>query len=607
MTIRSLLLIAALPVALAAQQSGWTPAPPVAPAAPAPSPVPPVPSGASTAPTPRALVASTWAQSADEARLPRFAANFPQDPADSVYRAARTQLNRGEWRRSATLFGQVAARQPASAYAADALYWQAFALYRIGGVTELREALTALDARKSRFPRAGNAEEAEQLATRVAGALAARGDATARGRVQSQATASTAGSCDSEELSVRASALSQLMRNDPAAATPILSRVLDRRDDCSVSLRSSAVHILGRKDDAAARAKLLDVARNDPAASVRIDAIGYLAEANSDDVVATLDGIVRTETDANVQRSAVRTLGSMTNPKAKSAIRALVERTTAPERLRVEAIGSFDRRAGVSTGLGFSYSCAGDCAEVLRAEQFGQSLNALTTVPVAPAAPPAPIAPAARPAPAPRPAPTPRAMASAEARYEAEAVVAEERAAALADARAAGVRAGQRPLAYTVSGDGFGIARWDEDDRRISPEDAAWLRGVYPKLETSRLKSAAAAVLARSGDEATTNWLTQMVQREEEPAEVRASILPRLGRDLPIAQLGRLYDGASSRSMRSEIVSLLGRREEPEATDKLIEIVRTGTDPQLRRAAIGALNNKKDPRTTQLLLELIDK
>ena len=297
----------------------------------------------------------------------------------------------------------------------------------------------------------------------------------------------------------------------------------------------------------------------------------------------------------------------MTNPKAKSAIRALVERTTAPERLRVEAIGSFDRRAGVSTGLGFSYSCAGDCAEVLRAEQFGQSLNALTTVPVAPAAPPAPIAPAARPAPAPRPAPTPRAMASAEARYEAEAVVAEERAAALADARAAGVRAGQRPMAYTVSGDGFGIARWDEDDRRISPEDAAWLRGVYPKLETSRLKSAAAAVLARSGDEATTNWLTQMVQREEEPAEVRASILPRLGRDLPIAQLGRLYDGASSRSMRSEIVSLLGRREEPEATDKLIEIVRTGTDPQLRRAAIGALNNKKDPRTTQLLLELIDK
>ena len=139
MTIRSLLLIAALPFALAAQQSGWTPMPPATPVAPAPSSAPTASSGARTAPTPRALLASGWAQSADEARLPRFAADFPQDPADSVYRAARTQLNRGEWRRSATLFGQVAARQPASAYAADALYWQAFALYRIGGVTELRE------------------------------------------------------------------------------------------------------------------------------------------------------------------------------------------------------------------------------------------------------------------------------------------------------------------------------------------------------------------------------------------------------------------------------------------------------------------------------------
>lgn len=608
MSIRSLVLFALLPIALPAQQSDWTPRPPAAPLAPAAPATPASPSVARTAPTPRALVASTWGQSADESRLPRFTAEFPQDPADSVYRAARTQLNRGEWRRSATLFGQVAARQPASAYAADALYWQAFALYRIGGVTELREALSALDARKSRFPRAGNAEEADQLATRVAGALAARGDATARGRVQSQATASTAGSCDSEELSVRASALSQLMRNDPAAATPILSRVLDRRDECSIPLRSNAVHILGRKDDAAARAKLLDVARNDPAASVRIDAIGYLAEANSDEVVATLDGMVRTETDANVQRSAVRTLGGMTNPKAKSAIRALIERGGAPERLRVEAIGSFDRRAGVSTGLGFTYACGGtECTDVLRAESFGQNAYVMTPLPPVPAAPPAAVAPAPRPAPMPTPAPasSPRAMAAAEARYEAEAARAEERAAALADARASVARSGQRPVAYTFNGDG--IARWDEDERRISAEDAAWLRGVYPKLETSRLKSAAAAVLARSGDEATTTWLTQMVQREDEPADVRANILSRLGRELPIAQLGRLYDGASSRTMRSEIVSLLGRRDEPEATDKLIEIVRTGTDPQLRRAAIGALNNKKDPRTTQLLLELIDK
>lgn len=81
----------------------------------------------------------------------------------------------------------------------------------------------------------------------------------------------------------------------------------------------------------------------------------------------------------------------------------------------------------------------------------------------------------------------------------------------------------------------------------------------------------------------------------------------RLGRDLPITSLNRLYDSADNRTIRVQIVSTLGGRSEPEATDKLIEIVRRGTDPQRRRSAINALGRKKDPRTTQLLLELIDK
>lgn len=177
-------------------------------------------------------------------------------------------------------------------------------------------------------------------------------------------------------------------------------------------------------------------------------------------------------------------------------------------------------------------------------------------------------------------------------------MAAEERAIARTTARA-----------VTVDGSEFALSRWRDDvaDRRISAEDAAWLRGVYPRLESTRLKSRAALVLARADDEATSTWLMALVQREDEPADVRAAILSRLGRDLPIAQLNRLYEGASSRTMRQQVVQVLGDRPEPEATDKLIEIVRSGTDPQLRRAALSALNGKKDPRTTQLLLELIDR
>ena len=44
-----------------------------------------------------------------------------------------------------------------------------------------------------------------------------------------------------------------------------------------------------------------------------------------------------------------------------------------------------------------------------------------------------------------------------------------------------------------------------------------------------------------------------------------------------------------------------------EATDKLLDIARTGTDPDMRRYAISALSRKNDPRTKKLLLEIIDK
>ncbi len=570
------------------------------------TPLPPTPVDAPDAPPAPAAPAVAWAPLAqrglfDDFKVAEFQARFPQDPADSVYREARSLLNRGEWRRAARMFADVAGRTPQSRYAADALYWQAFSLYRIGNTADLREARTALESRKSRFPSAGSSEEAESLIARINGALASRGDAAAQAALRDQANRD-AGTCDSEELSVRASALNTLMHNDPAAAMPILAKVLDRRDECSVSLRRNAVMIIGTKGDAQQRARLNDVIARDPNMSVRSDAIGYVAQANTDAAAGTLDGIVRNDTSLTLRRSAVRALGTMSVPAAKSAIKALVERTAAPERLRLDAIQTFDRRAGFS----YAYACDGnDCTPRAMALRPGQTAYAydgqnlvplpVTPVPATPMVAPAPMAPMAPPAPV-----AVGGFATTEARAEARAAAAAQ-AAANADARAA---ARETARALTVAGQG---ARWDDEDRRISPEDAAWLRGVYPRLETTRLKTAAAAVLARATDEPTRTWLGTMVGREEEPAEVRNTILQRLGRELPIAALARLYDNASSRSARQEVVELLGQRAEPEATDKLIEIVKTGTDPQLRRAAISALNSKKDPRTTQLLLELIDK
>ena len=496
---------------------------------------------------------------------------FAQDAADSTYRAARTLLNRGEWRQAAALFGSIPRRFPQSEYRPDALYWQAFALYRIGGTTELREGLTALETRQSQFPSARNQGDATSLATRIRGALAARGDAAAAAALRTTAAQGSA-ACDEEDLSVRASALNALMRADPATAQTQLERVLARRDECSVPLRKNAVMIIAGREDAAARSRLSTVATSDPSIDVRVDAIGYLAKFPDQQTVTQLAQITRSADEERAQRAAIRALGEMEIPTARQAVRAVVENRDASERLRLEALGTFDRGGSPD----FAYEI--DCDD-----------NVCTTMPMTPVAMPgvpvppravAPAAPVATPAPAaaPRSAPAPPRAATP---------------------RPPGVAAVEAP--------GMDLALWRNSERALSADDAAWLRGVYPRLETTRLKSRAASVLARATDEASVTWLMNLIQREEESPDVRSAVLARLGRNLSIAQLSRIYDAAANRSVRRQIVSTLGDRDEAAATDKLIEIVRTGTDPQLRRSAISALTRKNDPRTTQLLLEMIDR
>ena len=83
----------------------------------------------------------------------------------------------------------------------------------------------------------------------------------------------------------------------------------------------------------------------------------------------------------------------------------------------------------------------------------------------------------------------------------------------------------------------------------------------------------------------------------------------RIGASMSIADLSKLYDSATQQRFRREIISVLGKRKEDAATDKLILIIKNGTDPSLRTSAISALSNNKkdDPRAMALLLEIINK
>jgi TolA-binding protein len=427
-------------------------------------------------PTPAIAPGGAWAS-------PRF---YQGDPADSLYRSAHELLRRGEYRRAATIFRELPQRFPSSAYLADALYWQAFALYRIGGSAELRAALEALDQHRSRYPGAKNRVDAAQLTTRITGALANRGDAAAIAQLRNAATDSAL-RCDREELQVRAEALNALSQSDPDGAVPLLQRTLERRDECTAPLRRTAVLIVGSKrKDAAAVALLSQVARTDPSYEVRSSALDFLSRLPGDEALGVLDALARDASDERMQRTAVRALARSPSPRARQVVRALVERSETPERVRYEAIAAFDKE-------------------------------------------------------------------------------------------------------------------------RSTSEDIAWLRTLYTRSTDSRFKGRLVQTLANIGGPDVDQWMLTLARNTEEDSETRRYALRRVARTLPVADIARLYDTAAERPVRESLIEALAERPEAEAADKLVDIVKTGTDPQLRRQAINALTRKKDPRTTRLLLEIIDK
>src|SRR5690606_24096889 len=91
-----------------------------------------------------------------------------QDPADSLWRAARTALDNGEARQAAGLYRRLRTerRFAASEYRAHAYYWEAYARQRVGGTAELRRALESLVQLRRQYPRFENMVEVDRLEAR---------------------------------------------------------------------------------------------------------------------------------------------------------------------------------------------------------------------------------------------------------------------------------------------------------------------------------------------------------------------------------------------------------------------------------------------------------
>jgi len=347
---------------------------PMAIAAPYIAPMPPMPAMAPMAPMAAPFINFGGRDFTDR---PVPAPWIQGDPADSVYRLAREALNNGDYGRASRLFGEVTQKYNGKSQLLDASqYFEALARYKIGTTDELHQAAKILKPLVAKLPvrtsttssngeggftvRAGSGQgcngfgcatmvyrggysdsEVGALYNRVNGALAQRGDAEAKAEVEKAVTQAGNAACDREDIDVRSEALSALSQMDAATALPALKRVLERKDDCSAQLRRNAVFMLGRRSDTESATLLIATAKSDPNREVRMAAINYLGKLPGDAGLAALEDLLKSDPDVQIQRAAVRALNSSDNPRARTSMRALIERKDAQMELRLEAIRSF--------------------------------------------------------------------------------------------------------------------------------------------------------------------------------------------------------------------------------------------------------------------------
>ncbi len=257
---------------------------------------------------------------------------------DSLYRAGRDALNRGQHARAARLFERLRERYPDSDYVGDALYFEAFALYRTGSEDNLERARELLEIQAEEHREAATREDARTLGVRIRGALARRGDTEAWSQVESEAT--SADGCEQEDQETRLMALSALHGMNPDRAVPILEEILRSRDECSAEIRARGVFILSQKMTDGTVDLLLELAHEnpDPDPEVRQAAVFWLSQVKSPEAVDALTEILRGSDDTELQGQALFALSQHDTERAGAALVEYARRNDGSAELRARAI-----------------------------------------------------------------------------------------------------------------------------------------------------------------------------------------------------------------------------------------------------------------------------
>jgi HEAT repeat protein len=138
--------------------------------------------------------------------------------------------------------------------------------------------------------------------------------------------------------------------------------------------------------------------------------------------------------------------------------------------------------------------------------------------------------------------------------------------------------------------------------------DAEYLRTLYARVSSDRLREAIISGIATIGGKASRDWIVGIARDPNAPIQQRKraiTMADRLG--LSAADLGSMYDAIEDGEVRATLIQQLASNGTRIAQDKLVSIAKNDPLVSNRRRAIQALGRFDDPRVKEALRELVGK
>jgi HEAT repeat protein len=139
-------------------------------------------------------------------------------------------------------------------------------------------------------------------------------------------------------------------------------------------------------------------------------------------------------------------------------------------------------------------------------------------------------------------------------------------------------------------------------------ENAAYLRSLYGRLKSEELKKKVLFSLSQMKGEENGRWLLGVARDTSQGIEMRKQALFWAGQGgVSVGELTRLYGTVGDQEMREQLIFVYSRRDEPQALDKLIEIAKRDSSPELRKRALFWLGQSDDSRAVQAIQDVLDQ